>query len=305
MKVRTLSAAALLAVLGVATVAPVAASASGGSHSILNSGTVTVGAGTIDPGTDPIIDPEDPDKSIDPNNPDIETPTDDPGSIGMEYVSKLKFGTISVSGAAQKVPAAAFTGYTTEWVVNPDYDPADPTTGDEYIWQTTTTEVTRGNLVTWGDLTGENLGYNITAKLTTQFTQGTGATNPGAVLTGSSLTYTNPLIATRPDADDPTNTTGGLVPTSTFTLYNDGSQVTADPTLADAQTVVTAAEGQGGGKFTLEFGQSDTYSGSTSGTAGSSVNLNIPAATSANMAIGDYVAEITWTMNYTYNPTAP
>ncbi|MHC5247476.1 WxL domain-containing protein [Enterococcus sp. LJL90] len=302
MKVRTLSAAALLAVLGVATVAPVAASASGGSHSIENSGTVTVEAGILDPDTDPVVDPEDPDKSIDPNNPDLEKPTVDPGSIGLTNVSKLKFGTIKVSSSAQKIPAAAFVGNTTEYVLNPAYDPTDPTSGDEYIWQPTATEVTRGHLVTWGDLTGADAGYTISAKLTQQFTQGTGA--DAVALTGSTLTYTNPLIATRPDADTG-STTGGLTPVSTFTLGIDGDS--AGTSIADSQTIVTAAAGQGGGNFTLEFGQSDAYTGTggVAGTAANSVILNIPAATSAKMAIGDYVAQITWTMNYTYTPTAP
>lgn len=299
MKVRKLGAAALIAALGVTALAPITADAVDATHELKSSGTVEIEAGELDPEKDPIVDPEKPGESLDPSDPNLEKPETPPGEIGMLKASPLDFGKLKVSNA-QQTPTAK------PYMAGPLDEEGKSVIED---WDSETGKVERGNIVTWGDLRGKDTGYYITAKMTKQFTKGSGDT--AKALTGSTLTYANPLLATRSD-EATGDTTGGLTPTATFTLGIDGEAAkTVDgKTIADAQTVVNAPVGFGAGYYTLEFGQSSEFltpapteevptPEPAESTAGNSITLTIPQATSAKMQAGTYVAEITWTMNYT------
>ncbi|MHC5247467.1 WxL domain-containing protein [Enterococcus sp. LJL90] len=281
--------------MGVATVAPVAAGATAETHSVNNTGKVIIKAGELNPDTDPVVDPEKPKESIDPSDPDLEKPDTPPGQIGMLLASPLDFGELKVKSTTQTATAAAYM--------------AGPLAADGSSvvtdWTSDADKVERGNIVTWGDMRGTDAGYTVTAKMTQQFTH---ATDTGKALTGSTLTYNNALLATRPD-ESTGDTTGGLTPANNFTLGIDGEAkatatsigaTAADKTIADSQVIVTAAKDFGGGHFTLEFGQSAGYTGTggTAGTAAKAITLTIPQATSQSMSTGTYEAVITWTMNW-------
>lgn len=306
MKIRRLGAAALVAVLGVAAMAPTVVDAADEKHELQSSGTVVVEEGKLDKDKDPIVDPENPDESIDPSDPTLEKPSVDPGAIGMLAASPLDFGTLKVSNATQTPTAKAYMAGTFDADGKPNIADWNTATDDD--------KVERGNIVVWGDLRGNDLGYTVTATMTRQFTHYTpGATDadPGTydtskVLNGSTIDYTNLLLATRPDAitEDTTGGTGMKIP-SNFKLGRE-----ADGSVSDSVTVATAEDGFGSGYFTLEFGQSSKFltpkptvenptPDPVESTADKSVTLTIPQATSSKMQVGTYVAEITWTMNYT------
>ncbi|MBL1229195.1 WxL domain-containing protein [Enterococcus sp. BWB1-3] len=246
MKLRKLCAVALVATIGAATVGSVAASAD--QVSLDSKGHVEVIGGTIDPENPDIVDPENPEgPEIDPEtpgiviNPDIE-------NKGIISVSNLEFGQISVgtteaSAEALQLPAGG----------------------------------TRGNIVSFGDVTGSYTGYTITGELTSQFTNGT------TTLDGASITYTNPLLAT-----SGTGTIAAAVPASVVLSTEEG-----------AKTFVSAAAGEGSGLWTLEFGQSATSEAGTPGTDANSVELAIPTSVASAMTLGHYEATVTWTMGAT------
>lgn len=250
MKLKTLCAAALVAVIG-ASVVPVGAFA---QTDLDSTGTVTVDKGTIDP-TDPesIVDPEDPTgPGIDPNTPGV-VPNPDIDDKGIIAVSDLDFGTIAVGTTNATAAALELIGGKA---------------GE-----------TRGNIVSFGDVTGEYTGYTIWAELTSQFSNGT------AALDGSTITYTNPLLET--------SGTGTITaaPEASVTLSADNGP----------QNFIKAANGEGSGLWTLEFGQSASYTGAagTAGTDGDSVELEIPVSVASAMAKATYVATVTWTMGAT------
>ncbi|MBP1047987.1 WxL domain-containing protein [Enterococcus sp. BWM-S5] len=247
MKLKTLCAAALVTVIG-ASLVPVGAYA---QTDLDSKGTVEVGAGIIDP-TDPdsIVDPEDPDgPGIDPNTPGV-TPNPDIKDKGIIAVSDLDFGTIAIGKTTANAKAIELIGGKA---------------GE-----------TRGNIVSFGDVTGEYTGYTISAELTSQFSNGT------AALDGSTITYTNPLLAT--------SGTGSITaaPSASVTLSTENGP----------QNFVKAANGEGSGLWTLEFGQSAAYTGAA-GTDSESVTLEIPTSVASSMAKATYVATVTWTMGAT------
>ncbi|MBP1046742.1 WxL domain-containing protein [Enterococcus sp. BWM-S5] len=253
MKLRKLCAVALVAAIGATTVGTVAVSAD--ETSLGSQGTVTVTGGTIDP-TDPdsVVDPENPDgPGIDPETPGI-TPNPDINNKGIIAVSDLDFGNIAVGTTSAYASSIALV------------DDAGTATGE-----------TRGNIVSFGDVTGNYTGYTITGKLSSQFTNGT------TTLDGASITYTNPLLET-----SGTGTIAAAVPTSEV-LSTDGGE----------KVFVSAAAGEGSGLWTLEFGQSASYSGAGAGTDGDSVQLQIPTSVASAMTLGTYTATVTWTMGAT------
>lgn len=253
MKLTTLCAVALVATIGATTVGSVAASAN--ETSLDSTGKVTVIGGTIDP-TDPgsVVDPEDPEgPGIDPSTPGVTT-NPDIESKGIIAVSDLDFRTISVGTTTVDASALALV------------DDAGTPTGK-----------TRGNIVSFGDVTGAPTGYTITANLTSQFTNGT------TTLDAATITYTNPLLAT-----SGTGTIAAAVPGST--TLSEG---------IESAPFVSAAAGEGSGLWTLEFGQSTDYAGASAGTDASSVTLDIPASVASGMTLGNYTATITWTMGAT------
>lgn len=163
MKLKTLSSAALIAVLTMGGFAPSALAV----ETELNSpGSVKVieGGGEEIPGT---VDPEDPDTFLpdpDPDGPD-EITNPDLGALMIERTTELAFGEISTSAN------------TVETFAKPmEFDG-----GSE----------TRGAYVQWRDIrAGGTFGYTITAQLTKQFT-GTTASNK---LNGATVDFTNGIV---------------------------------------------------------------------------------------------------------------
>lgn len=162
MKFKTLSAVALLAVVGVATTAPSLVSAATPS-SQTSPGTLEVTAGGLVNPDDPgIVDPEKPTDPVLPTNPDgpIRPNPTDPGDKGIIGVSDLNFGSITIG----KTTASAAT--------------------------TVSGTKNRGAMVSFGDVTGEYKGYTISGELTTQFSNGT------TTLTGATIAFINPIVST-------------------------------------------------------------------------------------------------------------
>jgi len=251
MKLRKLCAIALVATIGATTVGSVSASAD--EKSLGSTGTVEVIEGVIDP-TDPdsIVDPEKPtDPGIDPETPGIET-NEDIKTKGIIAVSNLDFGKISVGTTSANAAAIALV------------DDAGTATGK-----------TRGNIVSFGDVTGNYTGYTISGKLTSQFSNGT------TTLDGASITYSNAILAT--------SGTGTIEGGATAQkLSTEGGEL----------KFVTANAGEGSGLWTMEFGQSTDYTGTggNPGTDATSVKLDIPTSVASAMTLGNYTATVTWTM---------
>ncbi|MHC5250264.1 WxL domain-containing protein [Enterococcus sp. LJL90] len=269
MKFKRLCATTLLSVIAVGATAPVLASAATQTHSAISEGRVTVEAGDLDP-TDPIVDPEDPGKDIDPDNPEI-TPGTDPGTLGITNVSKLNFGTIKTASKAVTANAAALVTKTDD---------------------TGATTETRGALVQFGDTRGTNAGYTVTAQITRPFELKTDTTKK---LDGATIKYNYGIMETRAD----NMATPGTMSTSLDALGYDSTA-----SAGNSITVVSAAQGSGAGVYVLEFGQSKDYTGAntvlgmtgTKETDDKAVTLTVPAATASSMVLGDYTADITWTI---------
>ncbi|WP_265456049.1 WxL domain-containing protein [Enterococcus sp. HY326] len=278
MKLRSLCATAMVAAIGATLLVPVGASAAGTTHSLDSTGRVIVSAGSLDPNL-PIIDPEKPGEEIDPGGL---VPGVDPGQLGIKNVSDLNFGEINTGRAQINKPAAAQT-------VN------------QLVANGTPVEVTRGAMVVFGDIRGTNAGYTVQAELTQQFTSyttdGTGAEVLGtATLDGASISFSNGILET--DFDNPA--TAG-------TMTNTAFELSIEDTVAGtggAVEVVRAANGTGAGEYTLEFGQSASYSqtdaniavGGVANTADKAVVLNVPIATASSMTAANYKALVTWTI---------
>ncbi|MHC5250219.1 WxL domain-containing protein [Enterococcus sp. LJL90] len=272
MKLRRLSAAALVAVIGAGLVLPAAASASTTTPAHSGTGDVTITGGTIDP-TDPdnpeVPDPEIP-GVIDPVDPITPNPT--PGDLGIKWVSALKFGSIAANERSIRKEAASVAVNQTA----PDG---------------TVTLTERGHLVQFEDARGGRDGYTISATLSQQFTyvNTDGTLDTSELLNGSTISYTNGIV------DNPNTTSGAngvTPPQSMLTAFNLEYGV--------SQNVVSAAGTEGRGEFTLEYGQSTDY-GIAESTAGNSVFLNIQDGTASQMLAGNYAAVITWTI--TSGPT--
>ncbi|MHC5374200.1 WxL domain-containing protein [Enterococcus sp. LJL120] len=274
MKLRRLSAAALVAVIGAGVVFPAAASASTIGAPYDGLANVTVEGGPMDP-TDPLPDPEIPGDDIDTPNPEIpENPN--PGTLGIQKVSILRFGTIQTGGNDITKTAAAV--------------PVEKTTTDDQGVETTV-DATRGHMVQFGDTRGTRAGYTVTAMLS-QFENADGS----EVLDGSTITYTNGILATKGTSTAP------VYYASTFTLEDGVSK-----------TIVGAQAQEGSGSWVLEYGQSTDYdttvagtpTGGTAGTDANSVTLFVPSGTAASMLATDYTASITWNVEATPYVPAP
>lgn len=217
-------------------------------------GTVTVENGSITP-DDGVTDPEDPDKKL-PDLPDVKpNPNEDMGPLEISHAPVLKFGTVKTATKEVTSTAAA-----NSWT--------DEVTGAQK----------RGAVLQFGDLRTDANGYTVSAKLATQFTQGTN------VLNGSTITFANPWSNTSAGS---TGTTPTFV--DTFKL-----------SLGEAQTVASAkdVEKEGKGMWAVEYGSSDQV-GDKADTTDKSVTLAIPANTASSMAGGDYTAIIEWSVSST------
>ncbi|MGM0220115.1 WxL domain-containing protein [Enterococcus sp. AZ126] len=255
MKARSLCATTLVAILGV-TVVGTASPVSAAPTELDSTGNVTVEEGTAGGGEQGTIDPEHPDQTLPTPDPDSpgENTNPDTGSLVIEKTTNLDFGTIKTS-------ANAVTSFA---------KPMSFETGAKV----------RGAYVQWADVrAGGTYGYTVTAQLSSQFKDSTG-TN---VLTGSTIDFSNGMIAAQSDNTNP-------IPSSAQTAF----QLTEAAN--DAKTIVTASKDQkeGKGRFIMEFGQSEDSPTGTKGTDANSVKLTVPAATASNMAVTDYTATVTW-----------
>ena len=249
MRTRSLCALSLATILGVTFAG--GATASADALQLDSTGTVIVTEGQITP-EDPTPDPENPDKPL-PDNPDIPV-NPDSGSLIIQRVSNMDFGTIKTSGSA----------------VTANAKPIEIAAGE-----------TRGAIVGWSDVrAGGTFGYTITAELSQQFTGAT-ATN---VLTGSTIDYSNGMVVT---STENTN----VVPSNALTAFQltaDGGAktvVTADKEKKEGKGTYVMEFGQSA-KYEGTEG--------TAGTDGTAVKLTVPAATASNMALDTYTAKVTW-----------
>lgn len=258
MKIRSLSSAAIVAVLTLGVVAsiPTSASATAGEFET-TTGAVKVTEGGDEPVPTNPFDPEKPDTdlpTVDPDGPTVPT-NPDLGALMIERVSTLEFGEIKTS-------ANDVTKYA---------KPASFIEGGN--------KITRGALVQWRDIrAGDTFGYDITAQMTQQFTAGSNQ------LTNSTIDYSNGMSVAQ-------GSNKNVVPST----VNGAFQLTEAAN--DAKTVVTASKAnkEGKGRYSLEFGQSAGFTGTgTPDTADKSVKLTVPASTASNMVTGDYVAKVMW-----------
>lgn len=272
MKFKTLCSLAVVAAITTGALAPVAASAETEAKSLAGKGEVTYEEDndTNNPG-----DPEipggtdvDPDKD---KNPDINI-NPNGGPITIDVVTNLTFPNqkIGVSPVATRANANPIA-----------------------LTLTDGTTVTRGNYVQWTDKrAGNDHKYQIKAAMTNQFTNGSNK------LENATISYSNGFLNSEmPSANWP------AARPEAFTLAQDGaSQVVYDNNTAAS----TGAQGMG--TFYAEFGTSaadttNTIGETSTGLAGKSVELMVPAGQS--IVKGKYVADITWSIEYTPAPTVP
>lgn len=259
MKVKTLCASALLAVLGVSTIGTTvfAADGSEAAKQLTGTGTVKVEEGTTDPTVDPVPNPTDPTKPLDP---DKEKPTpsdstnDNKGPLSITRVTNLDFGTVKTSSKD-----------VTEYAKGVTWAPKDGTTeaGSKL-----------GNYVVFSDIRSDASGYTVKAALTQQFT----GKDSGSTLDNSTITFTNgKIFGTSSESN------GAPTAESSFTIAD-----------SNAVLVATAGADQGKGTYMVEYGHKDAEAGTD--TTDESVQLKIPGATASKMTKDTYTAVITWTI---------
>lgn len=278
MKLTKLCAASLLAVIGASTIGGTQAFAVGDEAASLNStGKVTVTEGEVGGGTD-TKDPEKPTEPITDGGGEEITTQPNKGAYGIQAVSNLNFGTFSRQAATVEKYSAPVKIYG---AVTDDLGNAVVTGGK--LTADMSDERLRGQYVQWSDLRDGGSGYQIQAKMTEQFTNGSNK------LTGATIDYSNGLLNY--------NTAQlGEMPKMGATIF----QLTEDPQAA-ATVVATAAAGAGKGEYFAEYGQSAGFvdvngTENTTDTTGTSVKLTVPAAVAASAPTGDYKATVTWTM---------
>lgn len=248
MKAKTLCAAALATLFLGGTAASAAP-----MDPMSTNGNVTVENGKVDPSTG-VTDPEKPEEKL-PDLPGvIPNPNPDMGPLEISHAPQLDFGTVQTSTAAVQTTAAANTWTDANNVVH-----------------------NRGAILQFGDLRTDANGYTVSAKLATQFTQGTNE------LTGSTITFTNPLAAT---AAGSTGTTPTIQPSVELSLGETLPMATA-----------STLEKNGKGMWAVEYGSSEEISATD--TTATSVLLDIPANTASSMAGGAYTAVIEWSISNT------
>jgi hypothetical protein len=255
MKTRSLCATAIATILGV-TVLGTGSSAFAAPTELNSAGNVTVQEGTAGGDDQGTVDPENPNEVLPTPDPDSpkENTNPDTGSLVIEKTTDLDFGTIKTS-------ANTVTSF------------AKPVTFGAGT-------KTRGAYVQWADVrAGGTYGYTVTAQLSKQFTDSTGAN----VLKGATIDFSNGLVAAQGDNEN-------AVPSSAQTAF----QLTEAKD--DAKTIVTASQDkkEGKGRYVMEFGQSKDSTAGVPDTDANSVKLTIPSATASNMAATNYTATVTW-----------
>ncbi|MDH6363793.1 hypothetical protein M2139_000630 [Enterococcus sp. PF1-24] len=268
MKVKSLCASVLVAALGMTLIANGTVEAASGNvgGSLDSKGTVEIIQGEVGGGED-TKDPEKPGSEV-TVDPDEVTTNEDTGTLLIQAVSNLQFGTIETGTTAKTANAKAVT----------------------LTDKATSAAVTRGAYVQWSDIRSGDYGYTLTAELTKQFTKTDDATQ---VLNAATIDFANGImnsdqgVANWPEANM----------LSSLQLTEDGG----------SQTVVTtnSSDKKGKGEYFIEYGQSATWDANnhvgankgSANTADSSVTLTVPATTVASMVVGDYEADITWTLS--------
>lgn len=135
----------------------------------------------------------------------------------------------------------------------------------------------RGTLIQWADVrAGGTYGYTVQAKMTQQFKNAA-----DEELTGATIDFSNPYMAAEAG-----NTNLGPATIAGGKLSKDGEAIT----IVDAKK----ATEEGKGRWVMEFGSTDGVGGDD--TTGESVKLTVPSATASNMALGDYVANVQWSI---------
>lgn len=267
MKKITLSSFALVTVLAIGAVTPVAVFAEDGKNdpeaakSLGSTGTVEVQQGETGGGKP--TDPEDPNVEL-PEEPEDVNTNPNTGPISIEKTTNLNFGLVKTSANVVKQFASPVV-----------YDlPVKDKPGE-------TVKANRGHFVQWADVrAGGVYGYTVTAELAQPFT-GKDVEN---VLKSAQINFSNGLMNTQADNDNTHPTTPG----GAFTIAEGAGAG------KNAVTVVTAdkAKKEGKGRYTMSFGKSNVDP--EKDTTGKSVQLEIPAKTASSMAIDTYTAKITW-----------
>jgi len=206
---------------------------------------ITFGAGEGGDPTAP-VDPEKPDLGVDPD--EKEKVTENTGALRLDVVPVFDFGTKSITTGEKK--------YTAEL-------PKDKTANEEIPYYVQVT-----------DLRGTGAGWHLSAKMTSQFSDGTHSLN------GATINLSNVATAAQDGTTAPSTTFDGKLE------YDSASGGSTTLTLASAAT------NEGMGVSAVRFGDTARYSSSL--TADKSVELTIPAAT--QVYAETYVATIQWTL---------
>ncbi|MCA5014146.1 MULTISPECIES: WxL domain-containing protein [unclassified Enterococcus] len=277
MKFTRLCAASLVAVIGLSTLGSTQAFAADDATELDSTGKVTITEGEVGGGTD-TKDPEKPTEPITDGGGEEITTQPNKGPYGIQAVSNLNFGTFSRQSATVEKFSQPVKIYGAEKDAL-----GNPVITDGKLTADMNDERLRGQYVQWADLRDGGNGYQIQAKMTEQFANGSNK------LVGATIDYSNGILNY--------NTAQlGTMPKMGATVF----QLTEDPA-ASAVVVATADAGAGKGEYFAEYGQSAGFVGvdgieNTLDTTGSSVKLTVPAAVAASAPTGDYVAKVTWTM---------
>lgn len=206
--------------------------------------TFDTGGGTVTPP----VDPEDPDKEIDPD--DKEVVTDNKGSLRLDVVPAFDFGTQQIKTGIKNYYAEL---------------PKDKTLNEAIPYYAQVT-----------DVRGTGAGWRLSAKMTSQFSDGTNT------LTGAKIKLKNVATKAQSGTTAPGTTWSGDL---TYDAQNGG-------TVLD---LASAAVNEGMGVSAVRFGNTDRDGGTL--TADESVELEIPADTQVYKAT--YKATIQWTLGAT------
>ena len=277
----SLKSASLLATLAIASTvgsqisyAVVDATEDGAATHLDSTGKVTVedATDTNPPGEDgngTIVDPEKPGTS-DPKDPNDVNENKKPGTLKIERVSNLNFGTIAPSTTDVVVPAAPLAL-------------ADGTT--------------RGAVVQFADVRTDVYGYTVQVKMQKQFTK-TESGKADRVLKGSTITFNNGFVRSEIASENNMPTASNL---SNIVVGEDKDAVEI------VKASNSSTDEQGKGRYVLEFGQSPEFDATALGdiqtigtgtkdTAKDAVKLTVPASTASNMQKGTYTSTVRWSI---------
>lgn len=262
MKTRSLCTMTLVALLGASLVGGAQAFAAELPTELPSEGKVIVEEGG-ESGAGKTPDPENPTEKL-PEIPGVIKPNPTGGSLMIDQVSNLNFGTIKTSSKEIKQYA------------NPITLPGGAGT--------------RGAIVGWSDIRGGVYGYTIKAELTQQFT----ATKDSKLkLDNSTIEYSNSMAV----ADSQNTNTGPSVVTPTFKLTQSSGSlpvVTADKTKKEGKGTFVVEFGQSEKYKPKEGMPAGNIGEDKKGTDSKSVELTVPAATASNMTLDTYTAVVTW-----------